>query len=162
MRLLGAHAVGRRLAIGIAVLLGSIVLAGAAFGQATGPEGWAYALADEIMSPFCPGRTLDECPSPQAESLRLWLIVQDAAGRSRDDVLEQLYDQYGDVIRPAPKAEGIGITAYVLPALVFVAGGVLVAWFLRRQIRDGAVAESIAGPIADPELERIVDEELAG
>ena len=155
-------ATGRRLGTGAAVLLAALALAGAAFGQTSEPEGWAYALADEIMSPFCPGRTLDDCPSPEAESLRLWLIVQEAAGRSRDDVLEQLYERYGDVIRPAPKAEGFGITAYALPALVFVAGGILVAWFLRRQTREGPVVETTPARSVDPELERIVDEELAG
>ena len=145
----------------VALVLVCLLAVGAA-AEAQEPEGWAYALADEIMSPFCPGRTLDDCPSPQAESLRLWLIVQEAAGRSRDDVLEQLYERYGDVIRPAPKAEGFGITAYVLPALVFVAGGILVAWFLRRQTREGPVVETTPAPSLDPELERIVDEELAG
>ena len=155
-------AVGRRLGAGAAALLAAVALAGAAFAQAAEPEGWAYALADEIMSPFCPGRTLDDCPSPQAESLRLWLIVQEAAGRSRDDVLAQLYERYGDVIRPAPRAEGIGITAYVFPALVFVAGGILVAWYLRRQTRVEPALETTPAPPADPELERIVDEELAG
>jgi len=144
------------------VLLASLALSGVALGQAAEPQGWAYALADEIMSPFCPGRTLDDCPSPQAESLRLWLIVQEAAGRSRDDVLDQLYEQYGDEIRPAPKAEGIGITAYAMPALVFVAGGVLVVWFLRRQTRGGPVVEPAPASPADPEIERIVDEDLAG
>ena len=44
---------------------------------------WVYDVANELMSPFCPGRTLADCPSPDAASLRMWIAVQAAAGRSR-------------------------------------------------------------------------------
>ena len=30
----------------------------------------AYALSRELMSPYCPGRTLADCPSPDAAALR--------------------------------------------------------------------------------------------
>lgn len=126
------------------------------------PEGWAYDLANEMMSPFCPGRTLAECPSPQAQDLRVWIIVQEAAGRSREDVEAELYERFGDVILPTPRAEGFGLTAYAVPIGVFLAGGVLVAIFLRRQTRAAAVvAEPVAARPGDAELERIVDEDLA-
>ena len=35
------------------------------------PEGWAYDVSAELMSPFCPGRTLSDCPSQAAKSLVL-------------------------------------------------------------------------------------------
>lgn len=132
----------------------------AAAPNAAAPKGWAYDLANELMSPFCPGRTLADCPSPQAQNLRLWLVVQESAGRSEDEVRQELLARYGDVMRPTPKAEGFGLAAYLVPALAFAAGGVLVALFLRR-VTGGA--ESPSTPqVPDPELERIVDEELAG
>jgi cytochrome c-type biogenesis protein CcmH/NrfF len=87
------------------------------------PEGWAYEVSHEIMSPFCPGRSLADCPSPQAESLRAWIVVQEATGRSRADVEAELLERYGDVIRAAPRAEGIGLAAYVIPLAAFVGGG---------------------------------------
>ena len=134
----------------------------AAAGEASGtPEGWAYTLSHDLMSPFCPGRTLSACSSPQAESLRMWVIVQEASGRSREDVEAELYERYGDVLRPAPRARGFGLTAYVFPVVVFLAGGVVVAVFLRRQTRAAATHEPSSQP-SDPELERIIDQELAG
>ncbi len=127
------------------------------------PEGWAYKMAAELLSPFCPGRTLAECPSPNAESLRLWIIMQEAAGRSQADVEEELYARYGDDIRSAPRAEGIGLTAYALPIVAFVGGGGFLAWFLRRHT-GGDPGDDDAPPPAvadvDPELLRRVDEEL--
>lgn len=113
------------------------------------------------MSPFCPGRTLSDCPSQAAKSLVMWIVVQEAAGRGRSEVEEELFERYGEVMRPAPKAEGIGVTAYLIPALVFAGGGLLIGIFLRRQTR-GAQQQEAAPPADDPELERIIDEELAG
>jgi cytochrome c-type biogenesis protein CcmH/NrfF len=127
------------------------------------PEGWAYEVAAELMSPFCLGRTLADCPSDQARSLALWIVVQEAAGRTRADVEEELFARYGEVMRPAPRAHGIGLAAYVIPALAFAGGGTLVGVFLMRQTRARQAAPPAAGSAAptDPELERLVDEELA-
>ena len=124
------------------------------------PAGWAYDLSAELMSPFCPGRTLADCPSQSAKSLAMWVVVQEAAGRTRSDVEEELIARYGEVMRPAPKPEGIGLTAYLVPVLVFAGGGVLIGFFLRRQTREAQQDPASSRPV-DPELERIVDEELA-
>jgi cytochrome c-type biogenesis protein CcmH len=148
----------------VALALLCLLAVGAA-AEAQEPEGWAYDVANEIMSPYCPGRTLAECPSSQAGDLRAWILVQEAAGRSREDVEVDLYERFGDVILAAPRAEGFGITAYAIPILAFLAGGVLVVVFLRRQTAEAAAATAPTGPAApvpgDAELERIVDEELA-
>ncbi|HXV36068.1 MAG TPA: cytochrome c-type biogenesis protein CcmH, partial [Myxococcota bacterium] len=104
-------------------------------------EGWAYELPKHLMSPFCPGRALADCTSPQAASLQLWLVVQEAAGRSRADVEAELFERYGDALRAAPRARGFGLTAYALPIAAFVAGGIAVAVFLRRQTRAAARRE---------------------
>ena len=126
-------------------------------------EGWAYDLANQIMSPYCPGRTLAECPSPQADTLRIWLIEQEAAGRDRAEVEAELVERFGDAILAAPRPEGFGLAAYLVPVLVFLVGGVLVGVLLRRFTRARplpAAGLELSEPL-DPELERQVDEELA-
>lgn len=145
---------------------------------ADGPPSWAYQLAHDLMSPYCPGRTLSACPSPQAAELRQWILFQAASGQSREDIEASLYDQFGDQILSAPKAEGWGLSAYVVPVLGFLLGGGLVAFLLRRLVTGTvdagpAVSASARGaapgregepegePLSDWELEKIVDEELA-
>lgn len=122
------------------------------------PE-WAHQLPNELMSPFCPGVTLAECTSSHAASLKMWIVLQASAGRSEQDIREELYERYGDQIRPTPKAEGIGIAAYVIPVVVFLAGGGFVAWFLRRATRSPSQAPP-AAPL-DAELDRKLDEVLS-
>ncbi len=140
--------------------------------HAAAPEdGYAYDLARELMSPFCPGRTLASCPSPQAAELIQWIILQEQAGATRAEVEEQLYARYGDVMRGAPKPEGWGLAAYVIPVLAAIAGVGLV-WLVLRRLSSGggetAVERPLASPAAAPsasdddEIARLVDRELEG
>ena len=153
-----------RTALVWALLAAGLALAAPAASQeeAAELEGWAYQLPHDLMSPFCPGRTLAECPSPNADSLRMWLIVQEAAGRSRDEVEAELLERFGEGILAAPRARGFGLAAYLIPVLTFLAGGVLVVFVLRRLTRPRQ-APGAASPerSVDPELERLVDEDLS-
>ena len=128
-------------------------------------EGWGYELANELMSPFCPGRALAECPSPNAENLRVWILEQEKAGVARADVEAELYTRWGDSLRQTPRAEGVGLIAYAIPVVVVIAGAGLLWLFLgRRRIEPPAAApvEPSDVPLAtDPELEAALERELA-
>lgn len=142
-----------------ATLVLAAVLAGA--GAAAEEPGWGYDLANELMSPYCPGRALAECPSPQAADLRRWILDQEAAGVDRNEVEAQLFAQWGDQLRQSPRAAGVGLVAYVVPAAVLLAGGALVFLFLRRQRGVAEVqAEAPRLAPADAALERQLEEEL--
>jgi cytochrome c-type biogenesis protein CcmH len=150
-----------------ASFLAVALLALAASAQAQDPQiEWAYKLAHELMSPFCPGRTLAECPSPNAGELRLWIINQAAAGASEQEVRAMLKENFGDVLLAAPKAEGWGLSAYVIPILFFIAGLPVVVWIIRRLMQPGsapaipvAASPTPVGSI-DPDLERQLEREL--
>lgn len=159
---------------------------GAAPADASGARsGWAYDLAGELMSPFCPGRTVASCPSPQATELIQWIAMQEAAGATREEVVAMLVEKHGEEILGAPPARGITLWAYVFPVLGFVGFGGVAVLVLRRIVgpvasaRPAGVAaaapSAASGPIpasdesaraagrsADAdELARIVDAELA-
>jgi cytochrome c-type biogenesis protein CcmH len=148
-------------ALGLALALLALAASAPAEAPSPAPGGWSYALWNELMSPFCPGRTLADCPSGQAESLRLWILVQESAGRSREDVEAELLERYGEVVLSAPRARGIGVAAYAIPVLAFLAGGALWWLFLRRQTRRAALAPApVSAAPLDPELELRLDREL--
>ena len=88
-----------------------------------------------------------------------------------EEVLEEVFARFGDGIRPLPRAEGIGVTAYALPIGAFLVGGGIVFVVLRRLTGGGEAggsSEAPSGPrggaasTSDDELARIVDEELRG
>jgi len=136
---------------------------------------WAYAMAHDLMSPYCPGRTLAECPSPQATTLRFEILMQAAAGASEDEVRAMLESRYGDVLLAAPRAEGWGLSAYVIPIVFFVLGGPVVFLIIRRLASKGSGEpvpaqgiEPASSPTqseppshTDAELERQLEKELA-
>ena len=161
----------------LVALMSAALLFGAMGGPASAAssaDSWAYDLAGEVMSPFCPGRTLAACPSPQAAELIQWVILQEQAGATRAEVEDQLYARYGDVIRGAPKPEGWGLAAYVIPLLAAIAGVALVYIVLRRLSGGRAVAGDATQPATagsapttsgppsddDDEIARLVDQEL--
>ena len=104
-----------------------------------------------MMSPFCPGRTLADCPSPNAaawrEEIRLWVDAgtPDAVIRARLQARMP-----GTDLTAVPR----GPLGWALPGLILLAGlGILVA-ALRRVTRPAAE------PDVDPELEAELLREL--
>ncbi len=145
-----------------AILVAGIcaVLAPAAWAEGS----WSGDLAHELMSPFCPGRTLATCPSDKAAELVAWMKLQETAGASRDEVEAQLVARFGEQILPAPPPRDfIAIAGYAVPILAIVAGAPLVFRLLRRLTDpapgDGPSAPLPAGPV-DGELAAQVDREL--
>jgi cytochrome c-type biogenesis protein CcmH/NrfF len=160
----------RRITRRASLFLGAALLIGLGSGASparAADESWGYRLAHELMSPFCPGRTLAACTSPQAAELRQWILLQEAAGATREEVVANLEGRFGEVIKSEPKAEGWGLAAWLLPIAAMVIGAGVVALVLRRMtVRGGApsaqqhaAAAPAAGP-SDAELERLMEEEL--
>jgi cytochrome c-type biogenesis protein CcmH/NrfF len=160
----------RRVSAALLTLGAVLLLVASPATSADEPEGWGYALAHELMSPFCPGRTLAACTSGQAAEVRQWIVLQEAAGATREEVIETLYQRFGDVIRSQPKAEGWGLAAWALPVAALVIGIGLVYWVLRRMVggpgaapspETTATATTRAAPVGDDaEFQRLIDEEM--
>ena len=131
------------------------------------------------MSPYCPGRTLSSCPSPQAAELVQWIAMQEAAGATKDEIIEILIERHGEEILGAPPAEGITLWAYIFPVAGFIGGGGIAAFVLRRMVGGSASGQAgdasgndsaappessskrpDAGTSTDEELERLVNQEL--
>lgn len=94
----------------------------------------AARLIDQVMSPFCPGLILTNCPTLAADSLRRSIRDRFKAGATREQVMRELSATYGDVIKSAPEQSGFGLLAWVVPGLgVFVAGLFLTAFIRRRR-----------------------------
>jgi cytochrome c-type biogenesis protein CcmH len=134
---------------GVALLLAAAGEAPAAEQEPAGgaESQYGYALAHELMSPFCPGRTLAACPSDKAAELRQWILLQEAAGATREEVVTALEARYGEVIRSSPEAEGWGLAAWLLPGVALLVGA-LGVWAMLRRMTRGGHAEANDGTAA--------------
>lgn len=92
----------------------------------------AHSISRQVMSPYCPGRTLADCPSPDAGALRQEIRELVGSGRDESAILSALRERYGDAVVGVPE----GAWANALPVIVLLLGGLVLFVVLRRQIRN--------------------------
>jgi cytochrome c-type biogenesis protein CcmH/NrfF len=119
----------------------------------------ATTLYQQVFSPFCPGRSLNDCPSSKAGELKDEMRAQLESGMPAEVVLQGVIDKYGEQYRAVPRFAGIGIFVWVVP-LGFVAIGLLAALLvsLGRKKVAPVVASSRKDSISDEDERRIAEE----
>lgn len=125
------------------------------------------SLSHELMSPYCPGRTISSCPSPNARKLEDFILEEATKGKSKEQIEQGLVATFG--------REKLG--SLTSPAVLGFAGGVglvaaLVIAVLSRRWRsrpgqredEARVRNAVGGPAAsrargpsDDELDRLSD-----
>jgi cytochrome c-type biogenesis protein CcmH/NrfF len=127
----------------------------------------AQSLSHELMSPYCPGRTLSSCPSPNARKLEAFILEEASNGKSKEQIEQELVASFG--------REKLG--TLTSPAIIGFAGGLglvaamLIAVLSRRWRRGGTDVgaeaavwhphdprtPSSSGSPSDDELDRLSD-----
>jgi cytochrome c-type biogenesis protein CcmH/NrfF len=116
------------------VLIACVVLAAtAAHAQPTDVDRNAQRLFSQVMSPYCPGLLLADCPSPDAFALRAEIRARLAAGEAPADVENDLYARFGNSIRATPEPRRWGLLLWVVPLVVFAASVGGLAWYLAQR-----------------------------
>ena len=62
------------------------------------PELILQDLSNELMSPYCPGRTIAACPSPNARKLEDHILAEAKSGKTREEIEQQLVGRFGEEI----------------------------------------------------------------
>jgi cytochrome c-type biogenesis protein CcmH/NrfF len=132
--------------IAAALFVAVILVAPGGAARAADPEDVAARVSQRIMSPFCPGVTLHDCPSREADELRRRIEEWAAAGASESEIVDRLHDKYGDVIRATPPAEGSGLLAWILPVLAVLSAVAVAITVSRRLSQRGASREPMLPP----------------
>jgi cytochrome c-type biogenesis protein CcmH len=139
-----------------AVALAALVAACAVV-AATPPN--AADLEAEIVCPVCE-TTLDQSNAPIAEKMKAFIRVRIAAGDSEEQIKDALVAQFGEKVLAEPPGGGFGLLAWLLPLVALTGGAIAVAFLVRRWSRHRTPDGDDGAPL-DPQLERLVDEELA-
>jgi cytochrome c-type biogenesis protein CcmH len=106
------------------------------YAEPESPHAVAAAVADEINSPFCPGRLLRDCPSGAATDLKRTIEVLAQQGHTKAEIIDELVKRYGDPINPVPSFRGIGILAWIGPIVFLVLGGAVLGIKLVRSMQS--------------------------
>ena len=142
-----------------AVVLALLMVAVAAAPAVGGPADVATDISNEIMSPFCDGVTLHDCPSQEALDLRAQIQGWASAGWSRERIYERLESEFGASIRATPPSSGAGSLAWILPGLALLAGSAAAYSFARRWTGGPSHGETMPVAMSPGERARI-DAEL--
>lgn len=139
----------------LVAVLGLLVLCGGA--SAAGAPN-AADLEAELVCPVCE-TTLDQSTAPVAERMKTFVRIRIAAGDTEQEIKDALVAEFGPGVLATPPKGGFGLLAWLLPLVALMAGAVVVGVLLRTWSRRRAPREDAR--TLDPELERLVDEELA-
>ena len=118
----------------------------------------AADLEAELVCPVCE-TTLDQSNAPVAQRMKAFIRVRIAAGDTEREIKDALVDEFGPAVLATPRKSGFGLLAWLLPLVALVAGAIAVGLLIRSWSRRRAPPDD-AQPL-DPQLERLVDEELA-
>ncbi len=112
----------------------------------------ARSIEGQVWSPYCPGRLLVDCSTTQARQLRDEIDQRIDRGDSPEEVLDWVRQEYGDQAVARPDASARGLVIWLVPAAFFIAGGLIVARFVSRNLDPSTTnkPESTRRTHADP------------
>jgi cytochrome c-type biogenesis protein CcmH/NrfF len=97
------------------------------------PQTTLQQVSSTVMCPTCDS-TLDQSHSPAAERMRVWIQVAIRQGWTTDEIHSGLIKEYGgsEAILAVPRARGIGLLAWLVPAAIVLIAGLYGLLLLRR------------------------------
>jgi cytochrome c-type biogenesis protein CcmH len=144
-----------------AVLAFVLLLALAPISASAGPQDVANSISEQVMSPFCPGVTLHDCPSDNAIQLRSQISRWAARGWSRQRIMDKLLAEYGPDIRAVPSDRGASLMVWLLPAVAVVLGAATAVALARRWTREADTGPPPPSANLAPRDRQRLEEELA-
>lgn len=104
-------------------------------------------LSSELRCPMCQNETLADSNAPIAHDLRRQVFEMIQAGKSDDEIKSYLVDRYSQFVLYKPPVEPATWLLWFGPAVLLVAGGIVVA----IQVRRRALQAPASAPVNDTE-----------
>ncbi len=83
------------------------------------------AVAKQLFCPVCENISLDACGTAACEQWRGIIREKLSEGWTVDQIKNYFVDQYGDRVLAEPPLSGFNWVVYIVPLLIFLAGGFL-------------------------------------
>jgi cytochrome c-type biogenesis protein CcmH/NrfF len=129
-----------------AVVLFLLIAPAASF--AACPKTSLADVEDEVMCPVCGVPLGLATEAPQAQRERAFIQREAARCKSKQEIKDELVAQFGDRVLALPPDKGFNLAAYLVPALIVLAGIAAIATVAIRRRRSPATP----APAGTPEL----------
>ncbi len=98
------------------------------------------------------------CPSAMPMRAEIKRLIE--LGKGRDEIIAIFVSRYGEIVRAVPTKSGFNITAWALPFLSIIGGGIIISILLKAWVAGGKDKEK--APISEDESEydRRIEEDL--
>jgi cytochrome c-type biogenesis protein CcmH len=155
----------RRPAVGLAALL-LLALGAVAAVAARGPAPAAtpaervHAIAGGLRCPTCRDLSVADSPAPLARQMRDQIAEGLRAGRSPEAIRREFVAAYGESVLLVPPRRGVGLVAWIAPALL-LAGSVLAAVLAVRRWRARGAAAAPPTPRTSRADQALLERALA-
>ncbi|HEX8084340.1 MAG TPA: cytochrome c-type biogenesis protein CcmH [Solirubrobacteraceae bacterium] len=145
----------------VAAAAAAAILALTAPATAAEPRTTLPDVEDEVMCTTC-NVPLNIAESPQADQERAVIRRLIARGLTKEQVKDELVEQYGSDVLALPEEEGVNLAAYLVPIALVVAmlAGAAITLPRWRRRTQTAQAQNTNEAASDAELKRL-DEDLA-
>lgn len=94
-----------------------------------------------VAPDFC-GKSLEECPAAITVEMREGILEQVKNGATKDEIIAYWTGVYGERILAAPPKSGFFLSAWVLPVVGIVVGGVILAVALKGRMGTKGSAQT--------------------
>jgi len=115
-------------------------------------------VSNEVFSPFCPGKTLAMCTSPNAAKVRRDIQEMATKGQNKEEIKQEIIATYGEEFRltEPPATDNFGLLIGIGIALLIALG---LIFTLSRNKSAGSKGPSVRED--DEDKEELSDEERA-
>jgi cytochrome c-type biogenesis protein CcmH/NrfF len=110
------------------------------------PHPEAEKAVSRLLSPFCPGLMLTQCPAEASRILRDSIHALALDGWNAEALEAWMLANHGEEYRAVPKRSGTGLLAWLFPPLALLAGLGVVGWALRSFVwgrRSGYAGDAV-------------------
>jgi cytochrome c-type biogenesis protein CcmH/NrfF len=109
------------------------------------PHPEAEKAISRLLSPFCPGFMLSQCPAAESLALRDSIQALALEGWNADALEAWMLSRHGEEYRAVPQRSGAGLLAWILPPLALLLGMGAVGAALRKLRGEGPEGSGAGG-----------------
>src|SRR5262245_44773215 len=120
-------------------------------------EARARALSKELRCMVCQNQSIDDSDAPLARDLRVLVRERLEAGDSDPQVIDFLVARYGEFVLLKPRFTPHTALLWLMPAVVFAVGALVLVVVARRYRRRTAVAGAEPAKLTPAEAARLAD-----